>query len=204
MKALIMYGSYGCSVKLAEIEKETDIKKLEEYREPEKLYKITKEYLSCKYIDINIKGVLKDINPYSDSIGFIGNLMESYIIPITDEQFSDLLSSKYKKIKNYYNKRIEEYYQADLIKRSYMISELTEEISKLDINIREEIYNSFLKTIAKISEEALKKAKKTGEKQILSKRIVKCNNPKEECNFDILIEYITPDNQIEEVRQHTY
>lgn len=207
MKSLIIYGSYGCYAMLAEIEKETDPKELKDYKEPEKLYKVTNKYLDCKYSDIDIKSILKDINYYSDNIGFVGSLMESYVVPLDNEQFCKLKASTDEKLNdtiNYYNKRIEEYYNADFLERSSMLSKITGEIGKLDISTREKIHNNLLNVIRKINTETLDKAKETGEKQILSKMMVRCNNPKEECNFDVIIEYITPENDIEEVRQHTY
>ena len=48
------------------------------------------------------------------------------------------------------------------------------------------------------------KAKDTGEKQQLNKFTVPCNDPKEECDVDIITVYATPDGKVETVRNHTW
>lgn len=47
-------------------------------------------------------------------------------------------------------------------------------------------------------------AKKTGEKQQLNRYITDCNDPKEECSTDIVIEYAMPDGTIKTIRSHTW
>lgn len=48
------------------------------------------------------------------------------------------------------------------------------------------------------------KARITGEKQLLSKTTCECNNPREECNLDILYLYALPNGETEEIRTHTW
>ncbi|HHX61996.1 MAG TPA: hypothetical protein GX707_15005 [Epulopiscium sp.] len=61
-----------------------------------------------------------------------------------------------------------------------------------------------LEEIRKHQEDVLKKAIEKGEKQVLSKRMVECNDPYAECNWDIIIEYLYPDGSFEEERYHSY
>lgn len=205
MKALIIYGSYGSSAKLADIEKITDKEILKDFREPEKAYKITKEYLTCSYADV--KKHLKDVNFYIDNIGFINRLQESYVVPITEEKFGILLNcldEKYNDTINYYNKRFLEYKEANPFNRIIVLQKLLAEIERLDLSVRSTIYKNFGKVIKEVREKVTLKAKETGERQVLSKRNVPCNNPHIECNFDIITEYILPNGELVEERQHAY
>lgn len=49
-----------------------------------------------------------------------------------------------------------------------------------------------------------KKAKKTGEKQILNQYSVDCCDPNEECNIDIVTEYAMPDGTTQQDKTHTW
>jgi len=51
---------------------------------------------------------------------------------------------------------------------------------------------------------ALTKAKETGEPEILSSRMVECNDPSEECDMDTLITYVHPDGTTSTRRFHTW
>jgi hypothetical protein len=53
-------------------------------------------------------------------------------------------------------------------------------------------------------EELFKKAKQTGEKQLLNKWSEPCNDPKEECNVDIVYVWIMPDGSKTKSRHHTW
>lgn len=147
MKVLIIYGSYGSSAKLADIEKITDKEILKDFREPEKAYKITKEYLTCDYADVN--KYLKDVNFYINNIGFIDRLQESYIVSITEEKFYSLLNSLEEKNDtiNYYNKRFLEYKEANPFNRIIVLQKLLAEIERLDLSVRSTIYKNFGKVI---------------------------------------------------------
>lgn len=207
MKSLIVYGSYGYRAMLAEVEKELDRSKLEDYREPNKVYKITSEYLDCYYVDLDVRGVLKDVNYSSDNIGFVGNLTESYIVPVTDEQFSNLLKSvdeKKNNIINSYNQQIGAFKKADFLTRSEILSQMLCDIISLEQDVRDKIYENLLCAIAEIHEDTLKKARETGVRQVLSMKKVKCCFSDEECNHDIITEYLTPSDKKEEERTHTY
>jgi hypothetical protein len=48
------------------------------------------------------------------------------------------------------------------------------------------------------------KAKETGEKQEIRHYVMDCNDPKEECNTDVVYEYAMPDGTITKNRIHTY
>jgi len=52
--------------------------------------------------------------------------------------------------------------------------------------------------------ELLKKAKETGEKQLISKWTEDCNDPREECNTDICYYWAMPDGTTTETRNHTW
>lgn len=47
-------------------------------------------------------------------------------------------------------------------------------------------------------------ARKTGEKQLISKWLENCNDPKEECNTDICCKWAMPDGTITYTRNHTW
>lgn len=53
-------------------------------------------------------------------------------------------------------------------------------------------------------EEALQEARETGENVELKRYSAPCNDPKEECNIDIIIVYVTPSGRTKETRVHTY
>lgn len=210
MKAIIMYGSYGANLMLAEIEKETSEEKLKGYRQPELVYRIVKEDLDCKYSDLETKDVLREnFNFYSDTIGFIGYLMDSYIVPITDDNYNSLIESykkKFNDIVKYYEEKINAFKnENNLIKRNIMLDKILNGINKIDDTTKQkELRERFLKVIKEIRQEIEEKARVTGERQVLSKRNVKCNNTKEECNFDIITEYVLPNSEVVEEREHTY
>lgn len=48
------------------------------------------------------------------------------------------------------------------------------------------------------------KAKATGEKQVLSKWSEDCNDPREDCDVDIIITFALPNGEIETIRNHTW
>lgn len=48
------------------------------------------------------------------------------------------------------------------------------------------------------------KAAETGEKQLYNQHTENCNDPKEECNIDIVSTYIMPDGSFKTFRQHTW
>ena len=48
------------------------------------------------------------------------------------------------------------------------------------------------------------KAKKTGVKQELKRWSEECNDPNEDCDIDIIIEYAMPDGTIKTERNHTW
>jgi hypothetical protein len=52
--------------------------------------------------------------------------------------------------------------------------------------------------------ELFEKAKQTGEKQLLNKWSEPCNDPKEECNVDIVYVWIMPDGSKTKSRHHTW
>jgi len=51
---------------------------------------------------------------------------------------------------------------------------------------------------------AFSEAKLTGEKQIIKKYVAECNDPKEECDQDIVIIYAMPDGMKKTERNHTW
>lgn len=63
-------------------------------------------------------------------------------------------------------------------------------------------------TVKKEKEEKLNNlfaiAKETGEKQEIGHYTTACNNPKEECDIDIVYEYAMPDGTVKTERTHTY
>ena len=56
----------------------------------------------------------------------------------------------------------------------------------------------------KRKQEVFAKAKETGEKQELNRWTEGCNDPKEECNLDIVTEWAMPDGSTETTRTHTW
>jgi len=56
----------------------------------------------------------------------------------------------------------------------------------------------------KKEEELRKKARETGERQLLNSYMEECNDPNEECDIDIICEYITPDGKIVTEKHHTW
>lgn len=52
-------------------------------------------------------------------------------------------------------------------------------------------------------QKALEKAKMTGKKLLLTSGMEACNNPEEECNFDIVDKYVFPNGNIKIDRYHT-
>jgi len=52
--------------------------------------------------------------------------------------------------------------------------------------------------------EIKEKAIKTGKRQLLNQYNDECNDPSEECNYDIIYEYILPNGEIETKRNHTW
>ena len=208
MKSLVIYGSYGCRAILADVEKETDENNLKGFIEPEKVFKEIKRYIACDYTDLKIKKILGEESNYLlDNIGYIPGISESYVIPITEQQFEDLFNSVNEKINdtiNYFKRRILEYKSSDLITRNEILNEITSSISKLDIDSMKVVSDIFSQTLKEIEEEVYSKAKETGEKQVLSRRNVRCNNRNKECNLDVITEYITPSGECIEERQHTY
>jgi len=53
-------------------------------------------------------------------------------------------------------------------------------------------------------EKALKEAKETGKSVLIRKYSVGCNDPNEECDFDIVYIYANPDGKIEKKQHHTW
>lgn len=53
-------------------------------------------------------------------------------------------------------------------------------------------------------EEKFEEAKRTGKKVLLNKWTEPCNNPKEECDLDVITQYALPDGTIQTVRNHTW
>jgi hypothetical protein len=48
------------------------------------------------------------------------------------------------------------------------------------------------------------RAKETGKEQLISQWSEGCNNPKEECNLDIVCKWAMPDGTIKITRDHTW
>ena len=55
-----------------------------------------------------------------------------------------------------------------------------------------------------LAKELFEKAKQTGEKQLLNKWPEPCNDPKEECDVDIVYVWIMPDGSKTKSRHHTW
>lgn len=53
-------------------------------------------------------------------------------------------------------------------------------------------------------EELINKAKETGEPQLLFRRFAWCDDPKEECDVDVIAGYIDADGNVEVTKQHLY
>lgn len=169
MKALIIYGSYGCDAAITEVEKEMDKNILSSYRQPEYLYKVSTILLSCRSKEIEYSKILgADFNYFPNSIGFT-SWTESYVYPITEEQANNIIKT----------------YKSEAVKKK-------------------EEYEKALEKAKSHYQEILNKAIQTGEKQVLSRRMVICNDLEEECSMDVITEYLYPDKKIEEIRVHTY
>jgi len=74
-----------------------------------------------------------------------------------------------------------------------------------------EIYNSIVEQKEEKKEKdnkerqaMMEKATQTGEKQILSKTHEECNDPRESCDVDEIVEYAMPDGTTKTVRHHTW
>ena len=83
-----------------------------------------------------------------------------------------------------------------------------EEVEKMLTEIRygEDLWGKIKKKIKgkRIKKERTKKAKETGEEQFLCSRREGCDDPKAQCDIDLVNVYIKPNGETREERIHTY
>lgn len=200
MKAIVLWGFDGLKITLCDVEKVRDKKVGERLYESERFYDITKEYLSCKSCEVEFS---------VDNIKSIGHtfLSESKVYPITEEYFQEVLESREKvrlREKNDFKNLLVEYREAELIKQNEILDRILARIESIDnFALRHERYDMVNEMLDDIRSNALKKARETGEKQLISSRMVRCNLRGEQCPFDLINEYLTPEDEIETVRVHT-
>lgn len=162
-------------VKIGEVQKMDFEKANRDYRQPELIYEVI-DVTDCKKNELDYKKVLgNDFNYITDSIGTTW-YDESYVCLITESQYSQL-------IQLYEGKKTEE----------ILISKI-----KKDESLEIELKNQ------ENTESIFNKAKETGIKQEINNWSEPCDNPKEECNLDIVTLYALPNGETEKIRNHTW
>lgn len=117
----------------------------------------------------------------------------------TGDSLRKYLESTYKKDDDYGDYAIHTYYYLDVATLEDVKSkclEILEDREKAKIKKKEE-YESRIKELAL-------KAKEEGKMQILNSYSCPCNDPREECNVDIITDYVNEDGKIITKRSHTW
>ncbi|MBY7043774.1 hypothetical protein HYI16_17180 [Clostridium botulinum] len=140
MKALIIWNSYGSSLKVGTVEKMTlEQAKEEGYKQPELIYEITNTVINCDSNEIDYKSILgKDFNYLSDNIGFTW-YQESYVCSITEDQYKSLINlyEKSKEDKNKLQKEIDQ-------ELKQMLNEDEELTKKMNMNFKLKEFTIFI------------------------------------------------------------
>lgn len=207
MLALVIWGSYLSEHKICNLELNPKEGKEKGYRNFKNYYSINEEIytFSNQWIsNIKIEEILgKDFSIWN-SVG-ITNLDQSYVFPITREKSDKLIqvyeNEIYKNLEALKN-RIENYYFCPIEKQNEERAEILNCIENLDSN-KNEMYELFLKVVRKFNDDKLKLAIKNNKNELLSIRTVPCNK-EEDCSCDYIYEYITPNNEVIEHREHSF
>lgn len=208
MLALVIWGSYLSEHKICNLELNPKEGKEKGYRNFKNYYSINEEIytFSNQWIsNIKIEEILgKDFSIWN-SVG-ITNLDQSYVFPITREKSDKLIqvyeNEIYKNLEALKN-RIENYYFCPIEKQNEERAEILNCIENLDSN-KNEMYELFLKVVRKFNDDKLKLAIKNNKNELLSIRTVPCNKEEEDCSCDYIYEYITPNNEVIEHREHSF
>jgi hypothetical protein len=191
---------------IAEVEQDMDWATKNGYIRPERYYVYKEIFLEGrKNSDIYHQILGANHNYLDDNVGFTRH-MESYVCPITNdqkEQFLEAFGRSTSVALDKFKRKAEEYRITPMENRMSLLKKLLVEADAQEKN--QALYFDILESIVVEESNKIKElASKTGEKQLLSQRFVHCNNNNEECNMDIIYEYVHPDGKLEEIREHCY
>ncbi|WP_252249163.1 hypothetical protein [Clostridium sp. VAP23] len=135
MKAIIIWNSYGSSLKVGTVKKMTlEQAKNEGYRQPELMYEITNTVINCDSNEIDYKSILgENFNYLSDSVGFTW-WQESYVCPITEDQY-ELLINLYEESKNKLKIEMDKELKEILNHEEELIKKMNENFELKEFNI---------------------------------------------------------------------
>lgn len=159
---------------------------------------------------------------------FLSDVSVSYVVMASDEDLKGYASWFIEGNKGRIHKQVRSVYKNDKIFKvliemnfeaenngisfsqssvKYITQEQFETIKKA-VEDKEKAINDEIEARKQAKTEArnaiFAKAKETGEKQLLSKWSEPCNDPKEECDIDMLHEYALPDGSTKITRSHTW
>lgn len=210
MVAIIYYDSYSSEKMICEVEQDIQEGIERGYRQPERYYTIKEIFYDTQdnkesLLGKEIEEVLGRRISTWESIG-VTYLFESYVMPIT-EQEKDILLEYLNNRKNEHEenvlKLINGWKEVLPQNREKYFRDTLQAIESLKTN-QSEMRELFLKEIRLYTEYLKEKAIKEGKKQLYFRNMVPCNDPTEECNWDLLSRFIDTEGKEIVTREHTY
>lgn len=202
MVAIIYYDSYSSEKMICEVEQDSQEGIERGYRQPERYYIIKEIFYDTQdnkesLLGKEIEEVLGRRISTWESIG-VTYLFESYVMPIT-EQEKDILLEYLNNRKNEHEENVLKLINGwkDVLpqNREKYFRDTLQAIESLKAKQSEiRLYTEYLK----------EKAIKEGKKQLYFRNMVPCNDPTEECNWDLLSRFIDAEGKEIVTREHTY